>query len=244
LRRNTAYDYFVNVQWWDGFGNSRGTQDDEFDGIYRWLYPTAMWRPGEVISEVRWVRLFDDAPAGGYSLALRGKTAPFPRTVSLQTVSPARIERGWAMIDRALVPFADAPSIAADQIVVAEALFDDAALLREVALSSPLESLQPGEPLTVWLTWDVARPPARNLTIFVHILDDEGQVIAQQDAQPYGGVYPTTTWNPGALVIPADTLPAESIALGMYDSITLERVLAVRGGDSLPDNVLRLAPGE
>jgi hypothetical protein len=247
LRRETAYDYFVNVQWWDGFGNSRGTQDDNFDGIYRWLYPTAMWQPGEVISEVRWVRLFDDAPAGGYSLALRGQTAPFPRTVSLQTSAPARIERGWAMIDRALIPLADARTIAAAEIIAADVLFDDVALLREVALSSPPELLQPGDALTVWLSWEVVQPPPRNLTIFVHLLDADGQVIAQQDVQPYSGAYPTTTWNAGTQVItfhdlsiPADTPPAASLAIGLYDSITLERVPALQDGAPLPDNVLRL----
>jgi len=80
---------------------------------------------------------------------------------------------------------------------------------------------------------------AVNYTVFVQLLDQEGQVAAQIDRQPQAGAAPTTTWLPGeiltdpyAINLPAD-LPPRSYRLiaGLYNAATGERLLAASGDD-------------
>jgi hypothetical protein len=76
------------------------------------------------------------------------------------------------------------------------------------------------------LAWKAAEPLERDYTVFVHLLDEGGQVRAQRDGVPLGGYRPTTTWEPGelladryGLLLPADLPPGEyALAVGMYDS--------------------------
>ncbi|NDJ36032.1 MAG: hypothetical protein GYB64_15360 [Chloroflexi bacterium] len=64
------------------------------------------------------------------------------------------------------------------------------------------------------LVWQALDPPAGSYTVFVHLLDAAGQIVAQQDRQPHvgGRPYPPDLWVPGEVV--ADdpymlSLPAE-----------------------------------
>ncbi len=42
--------------------------------------------------------------------------------------------------------------------------------------------------------------PGENYQVFVHLLDEAGQVVAQRDGAPAGGWYPTGEWLPGQVV--------------------------------------------
>jgi 4-amino-4-deoxy-L-arabinose transferase-like glycosyltransferase len=86
------------------------------------------------------------------------------------------------------------------------------------------------EQLTVTLYWQAQARPQRNYTAFVHLLNEAGEVVAQQDRPPGG--YPTTNWISGEIVIdrysldlPPD-LPAGDYLLqtGFYYLPTLERL--------------------
>ncbi len=78
--------------------------------------------------------------------------------------------------------------------------------------------------------WQLLHATAEDFTIFVHLLDENGVLIAQQDAQPQGGRYPTSIWDVGEVVMDeavlsfsADAQPAE-IIIGLYHQATLERL--------------------
>ena len=58
-------------------------------------------------------------------------------------------------------------------------------------------SPRPGETLQVSLYWEALRPLEAEYHSFVHLLDAEGQAVAQSDRQPGGVHYPTTLWRPG-----------------------------------------------
>jgi hypothetical protein len=86
------------------------------------------------------------------------------------------------------------------------------------------ESPTPGETLEVRLYWQALRSLDTQYHTFVHVLDAEGEVVAQSDQQPGGVFYPTTLWRPGErlrddhqLAIPADA-PSGPYRLlaGMY----------------------------
>lgn len=81
--------------------------------------------------------------------------------------------------------------------------------------------------------WQALHPIAEDFTIFVHLLDEEGNLIAQQDAQPMGGRYPTSIWGVGEVVVdeailnfPAGAQPVQ-IGTGLYRLRTLERLPVV-----------------
>jgi hypothetical protein len=103
----------------------------------------------------------------------------------------------------------------------------DASLADAVALVgydlSP-QSPRPGEALGVSLYWEALQPLEDQYHTFVHLLDAQGQKVAQSDRQPGGVYYPTTLWRPGerlrddhTLAIPGDA-PAGvySLVAGMY----------------------------
>ncbi len=68
--------------------------------------------------------------------------------------------------------------------------------------------------------------------VFVHLIDDAGNILAQSDAIPANWTRPTTGWLPGEYVIDTHTLslPAElptcslSLRIGLYDPATGARL--------------------
>jgi len=103
---------------------------------------------------------------------------------------------------------------------------------------------QDADGVMVTLYWKAAAPPTGEYTVFVHVLDEDGHIIAQADGQPSAGRYPTSYWLPGEIVedIHRLTLPAElptdyRIAVGLYDANTLVRLEARDAqGNPLPDS--------
>lgn len=93
-------------------------------------------------------------------------------------------------------------------------------------------SAKPGQPLEVVLYWLAPKPTSTSYKIFVHLLDNTGQLRAQQDSIPLGGTLPTDRWYPGEYItdsyrlpLPPDLTPGDyRIEIGMYDPNTLERL--------------------
>lgn len=50
--------------------------------------------------------------------------------------------------------------------------------------------------------------------VFVHLVDTDGQLVAQMDGQPFEGRYPTSWWTPGERIV--DQRPVPRIAPGFY----------------------------
>ena len=91
-------------------------------------------------------------------------------------------------------------------------------------------SPRPGEELLVSLHWEALRPLEAEYHTFVHLLDPNGETVAQSDHQPGGDYYPTTLWRPGerlrddhSLAIPPDAPPGiYRLLAGMYTLSTEE----------------------
>lgn len=87
----------------------------------------------------------------------------------------------------------------------------------------------------------------RDYTVFVHLTNGKGQIVAQQDNQPQGGAYPTSIWDEGevvkdeyALPLYPDLPPGEyQLRVGMYLLETLERLpLLDENGQTIGDNIV------
>ncbi len=86
---------------------------------------------------------------------------------------------------------------------------------------------------TVHLTlyWQSRATTGTNYTVFVHALDASGQIIAQKDAPPREGSYPTSVWDMGEVVpdvytlaIPGDASLPVRLEVGMYDASNDQRL--------------------
>jgi hypothetical protein len=95
------------------------------------------------------------------------------------------------------------------------------------------------------LHWEAVGSTPQNYTVFVHVLDSDGQLIAQADSPPCDGRCPTYGWIAGEYLVDphAFTLSADGpvgsyqIAVGLYDLATGERLPASDGlTHPLPEN--------
>ena len=90
----------------------------------------------------------------------------------------------------------------------------------------------------VSLRWRALAAPRADYTVFVHVLDAAGKLLAQQDGPPRDGSYPTSLWSAGevvddphALALPAQ--PGLRLEIGLYTYPDLRRLPLDGGGDSL-----------
>jgi hypothetical protein len=85
------------------------------------------------------------------------------------------------------------------------------------------------------LIWSATQTPAKDYTIFVHLIDAEGHLLGQGDAPPRAGYWPTSHWHPGEAVaswhtisLPNNLSPGDyTLLVGMYDPASGQR-LAIR----------------
>ncbi|MBE7554747.1 MAG: hypothetical protein HS126_27155 [Anaerolineales bacterium] len=94
------------------------------------------------------------------------------------------------------------------------------------SLTSPLSALN------LTLFWRPVSAVTTDYTVFLHLRNRTGATVAQRDSLPLAGVYPTSRWQPGEIVIDPFTLslPANlpsgqyTLWAGMYQLDTLTRL--------------------
>lgn len=104
-------------------------------------------------------------------------------------------------------------------------------------------SLLPGDIIQVALFWQATAPLERRYKVFLHLVDEAGNLVAQRDSEPGGGLALTTTWQPGetiidnhGLLVPAD-LPAGryTLLVGLYDLFDPAARLPIATPDGVAD---------
>jgi hypothetical protein len=99
-------------------------------------------------------------------------------------------------------------------------------LLELTAYSAPPTPWSPDTPLNVVYYWRVLRQPDRDYTVFTHLRDQRGAIVATRDAPPLLGTRPTSQWQAGELLAdyhplgfdPLPVAPTEvSFEIGLYD---------------------------
>jgi hypothetical protein len=119
--------------------------------------------------------------------------------------------------------------------------FADEIQLADMRLSA--QTIRPGGTLCVEFNWESSRVPSGDYTVFVHLINAQGQLVAQSDLTPQGGFAPTSSWKAGSrisdrhgLILP-DSLPSGdyTISAGLYRSDNQSPVRVTEGGSLLAD---------
>ncbi|MHB0857527.1 MAG: glycosyltransferase family 39 protein [Anaerolineae bacterium] len=115
--------------------------------------------------------------------------------------------------------------------------------LRGYTLLTP--EARSGDILQLTLFWEAIAFLPERYKVFTHLVDAQGTIVGQRDAEPGGGTRLTTNWEPGELIadnygipIPADVpMGALQLRVGMYSLATGQRlpveVSGRPGGDAV-----------
>ncbi|HXF64575.1 MAG TPA: DUF2079 domain-containing protein [Caldilineaceae bacterium] len=215
-------DYRFYIAYLDTEGNL--LHDSEYyQPVAVLWYPTSRWTPGTpvAVATLPWTLEAERfvlavgvySGEGGWHESLRLPVAGDAPVPVLEGRTLARLggyrrtpAGGWeAIVDEAPPP---ARSLAV--------FFGEQIELTGVTLP---ETAHPGGSLPFTLHWRARGPAPRDYTVFVHLVDGQGQKLAQLDWQPHdhAGRLPMSAWVPGRPVVDSQTLalPAE-LAPGSY----------------------------
>jgi hypothetical protein len=91
--------------------------------------------------------------------------------------------------------------------------------------------LATGEELDLTLIWQAQARPEVPYTVFIHVVDETGTIVAQRDVMPDNGRLPTTCWQPEEIITDAHHLPLAGLQagnyylrMGLYNQATGERL--------------------
>ncbi len=209
---------FTQVLDKDG-GKVAGIHDWLFHGVYR----ASAWRVGEVVPLSYRFDIPQELAPGGYRLVVGVMDVETEQNE--QTVNGEDL--GMVMRLKNPMPLLEITSAN-----------PSAATVGMLALEGYTLTPDPGK-LRVQTVWYADQPPDFDYTLFVHVIDSQGNLIAQSDGEPHGGQYPTSLWAAGERVLDERELavPAGEYQLfvGWYRWDTGERLPGMLGGVPLPD---------
>lgn len=212
---NVASDFFITSNLIDPRGESFGQIN--LEPVFG-KYPTGLWRRGATIADAFEFTVPKTAPPGKYRL----QVGVLNRNLSSLLVPMLSAE------DRLLL----------DPITVEKNKVDPNAIkqLTQVRFGAPASltligydvtrAARRGESLGITLYWKFNRTMPVDYSIFMHLIDVDGKIVAQQDGPPQNGNAPTSWWRNGDLIadvrelsIPGDVRAGRyTLAIGVYNS--------------------------
>ena len=203
------------------------------------LYPTDHWRVGEAITDTHRLTLPTDIPTGRYRLEM-GIYEPSTMKHLRATDGRERIVLDFLKVAVGKEEFMPQHPM--------EANLDDKVTFLGYDIISRRTS--PGGSIDLTLYWQAQRRMEKDYTVFVHLVDEEGQIWGQKDNQPEGGFYPTSFWDPGEAIkdkyqfqVRPETPAGEyQIEVGMYLLDTNERLPLRDGSEEVIDDRILLGP--
>jgi hypothetical protein len=210
-------------------------REEDFD-LLDFDYPTSQWQPGDVLQDWYYLPTSEDIPSGDAVVTLN----LLDQEDRLVLDDSLKVGTVWL---QAVEPSFEVPAGVHERTAVSVG--------NKVALSGYdlLPRVKSGESAVVTLYWRAQRRMTTSYKVFVHLYDDEGALVAQQDRLLALGIRPTTAWRIGEIVadryyvpVGSDVSPGSyTVCVGLYDTQTGERLPAVDArGDQLAQNCVIL----
>ena len=111
------------------------------------------------------------------------------------------------------------------------------------------ETIRASQPFSTTLYWESLAPDGQDYTVFVHLYDETGEVVAQGDSPPKKNQYPTSFWSAGEKIADTHlftglenvTAGNYRLVIGLYDPISGRRLAAFQAdGQQWPDDTVFL----
>ncbi len=222
-------DYQITLEWRAEDGRTWSRGDGHLIGD---VYPTSVWREGQVIED-RWdVIVPPDLPNGPYRLIAKvgSQNGAAGAEAALLAV------KGWPFFDKHETTLAYLSVVGRKRSYEIpamehplEARFGEMVKLVGYDLGVEGQSklpyrIEPGEVIHLTLYWQALAPMEDSYTVFTHLLDGEGRVRGQKDNLPGNGAWPTNSWAVGEVIrdeydipVGANAPPGDYvIAVGLY----------------------------
>jgi hypothetical protein len=172
--------------------------------IIRDGFEASTWDSGERLRAQHLLRLPATLESGEYRLQLQEQIP----LAALSVTAPDRLFTAPPSETTVDIPFGD------------EALLSGYSVDREAVQ------------LTVTLVWQAMQEIDTSFNVFVHLVDEQDEIVAQSDSGPAGWTRPTTGWAPGEYIRDSHTLdlPAGSglnglrLRVGLYDPVSGQRL--------------------
>ncbi len=221
-RSRPQADYLARLVWLDQ-DNQVAAESLDFSPVS--AYPTGQWKKRDV-----W--------RGIHRAYIPGRLEPGEYTIALQLISPAGDPVGEQRVIGQMAVSAPERSFDIPEMSIT-AKVDWQNGVRLLGLDLPADTITPGQDLSLTLYWQPQDDVRDNLTVFMHLIDAEGNIAAQRDQIPGGGARPTLGWSPGEVIADSYSLfidpvvaPGEyQIRIGWYDAQSGQRVMLADGSD-------------
>lgn len=184
--------------------DATGAERGSWAGVFPYRY--GEWHTGDVIATWHQVTIAQDAPLGRYSVrvAMEAPGSPITR----------------------LAPGGLAPDFPLPQVIPVE--FSNGIQMLDIQTRPAIGDQAR---VIVDLVWRLIRPAEASYTLFVHLLNANGELVAQADTIPVAGLFPTDAWPMGVpvrdqieIALPPGALAGRyTLALGWYNWRTGER---------------------
>jgi hypothetical protein len=189
-------------------------------------YPAELWRPNEVVTDLRTFSI----PAGGASGKAFIEMGLYERTLDGAYQRRHLLDgNGNPAGDQVVLNPGffcdDIPVISTDDFQSMNIRFEEQIELVGLSIDAPDDGAAQLRVRLVWRTLDWMRT---DYVAFVHLIDEQDQIVSQLDLPP-GGVYnPTSLWAPGEMVLSQFDLmlPQESnlskrrLRIGLYEPVS------------------------
>lgn len=213
--------------------------------ILRWLHPSTMWQPSQRVPDAHKLVIPSDLVPGAYRLAAGLYTEGWPAIAARSHISET-IDQS-ATIGWLKVPQQERMTIPTTAVEI-DAVFNHTSRYPFRLSHAEFVPLPDGQ-LLAHLYWEsqIDRPTL-DATVFVHLVSAQGEIVAQDDARPWNGQYPTFIWDAGEIVRTAHVLQlpsatqvqALSVRVGMYTFPGPQNLSVEYAGRAFDDGLLTL----
>ncbi|MDY0018718.1 MAG: hypothetical protein RBT47_01815 [Anaerolineae bacterium] len=162
------------------------------------------WQPGQTIAESFRLETAVDIPEGRYQVGASMVTHDWKRSLLYEDR-----ERYFPLGEIEVASWRER----LEQSTAMNAVLEDRIKLLGFESADVLTTRDTAE---VALYWEAEEVLEEDYVVFVHLVNAEGQLIANHDGPPVGGAYPTSRWQPGVVVRDVHEISLGAILPGTY----------------------------